>query len=154
MARAGVAKVWSWRKKLTRGRVRLAVEVFTLAAVLWYANTARDQLMAAREQFECLNSHGKSQVRAYLLFESGDIKRKGAALYEAILTVKNSGVTPAYNVRHGVGTYIDRYPLPDGEAMLNRAASEPVNENQHADIGASVTLDLDEAKRRLITAGV
>lgn len=108
------------------------------------------QVAAMEHQLANTTDNGLRQLRAYLLFDSGHIKKQGRERYGVILSVKNSGLTPAYNVRHSWGMRVYEYPLP-GPVPFGPVDFEPVNERQSADIGASISFTLDDLKKLTIT---
>ena len=125
------------------GTLALALVTAALVYVTW------QQVGLARRQLELSDAHNRRSARAYVLFESGRIERQGEQ-YKITLRVKNSGQTPAYNVRHSWGMRVYDFPLPLPKPF-GPITFTPVDERQSVDIGAGGSFELDDLARLPVT---
>lgn len=86
---------------------------FAAVAAWWYARIANRMLEKMIEQTDISRETGKSQLRAYVLVDSGCIKFRQPDRPEAQIHFKNSGQTPAYDFRGWITSRGTQYPLTE-----------------------------------------
>lgn len=101
-----------------------ALSTIAIAAFTYYLKKSTDRLWDAGErQLSHLEGTPERQLRAYVLIENGRVERDfGSKRLKAILTIKNSGQTPAYDLRHS--SAVRFVPLEAGTGFFDDEVSK------------------------------
>jgi hypothetical protein len=114
-------KTWDWHEAITPPTwpnwalvlVGLGATVAALITVCYlHRQTAamQRQEIAMRRQTRVAIDTAKKQLRAYVHVEKGLLKFSGS-IVEGQIHIQNFGQTPAYDVRHWIHLWIERWPL-------------------------------------------
>ena len=132
--------------------VATAVMVLMAGVNVW---VAKSQWRAIEMTNEQALATARIQLRGYLLFESGRVEPVATdGPYRVILTVKNFGLTPAYNVRHRLDTRIHEVSRRDDFWKSLWKLAPPighVDEGRSADIGQLNPHELEAPELRSIS---
>jgi uncharacterized protein YejL (UPF0352 family) len=106
-----------------------AITGFVIGWQAWEARraveAARDSVKEIQKQTNVLKDTAQRQLRAYVCVESAVVTFPQRAVPEALVSFKNCGQTPAYDVRGWIHTWFTTYPLqetlPDAPKELRKS---------------------------------